>query len=97
MIHIPAETSSLKVAPHWSENTPSTSCQPSHNALCLCYFVVFLGYCGFADFTMFTETAGCACARSARGWGTGMEKPEFSLKFCSSLDGNTEGYPESNH
>lgn len=87
MIHIPTETSSLTVnvrrKPCIGQKDTATFCDPSHNfqSLCLSYFVVFLGYRGVAAFTMFTETAGYVCTRSARGWGTGMEKAEFLLKF----------------
>lgn len=47
----------------------------------LCCFVVFVGYRELAALTIVTETAGYVCARSARGFGTGLEKPEFLLAF----------------
>lgn len=85
MIHISIETSSLTLN-HGRKpciGQKHKSCDPLHTfqSLCLCYFVVFVGYHGLAALTIVTETAGYVCARSARGFGTGLEKPEFLLAF----------------
>lgn len=91
-IHISkSDTQHRKEIPPWSGNTPCMCCDlftQSSVTMCVCVCVIFDVCCKYhrlVALTVFAELAVvvcvCVCARSARGWGAGLETTEFLLAF----------------